>query len=166
MQRIIVLAVALSLMLVESGVQPVPAATPSPTPNPAIKYDRGRLSISQDGKKVTLNIEIAKTTEAQSQGLMFRKSLPENAGMLFYYTADHTGAFWMKNTLIPLSLGFIDSQWKLIDIKDMPVEPDPAQPANFYGPNMAYRHALEVNMGFFQRNGITPGARLELIILK
>ncbi len=170
MHRIILLPVAVGLLLgliiFGSVVQQTPAAMPSPTPNPAIKYDRGRLIISQDGKKVALNVEIAKTVDAHSQGLMFRKSLPENAGMLFQFKEDSTGAFWMKNTLIPLSIGFIDNQWKLIDIKDMTVEPDPERPANFYAPSMPYRYALEVNMGFFQRNGITPGARLELIIPK
>ncbi len=64
------------------------------------------------------------------------------------------------------SIGFIDNQWKLLDIKDMKVEPDPERPANFYGPSMPYRYALEVNMGFFQRNGITPGAHLQLIVPK
>ncbi len=158
------LSLALAVLL---AVAPRTPAAPSPAgPNPAIKYDHGRLTISQDGKKVALTVEIAKTVDARSQGLMFRKSLRENAGMLFQFEEDSTGAFWMKNTLIPLSIGFIDNQWKLLDVKDMKVEPDPERPANFYGPSMPYRYALEVNMGFFQRNGITPGAHLELIVPK
>ncbi len=164
--RTLVLSLFLGLVALLATAPATPAA-PSPAgPNPATKYDRGRLIISQDGRKVTLSVEIAKTVEARSQGLMFRKSLPENAGMLFHFEEDSNGAFWMKNTLIPLSIGFIDNQWKLLDIKDMKVEPDPERPANFYAPSVPYRYALEVNQGFFQRHGITPGARLELTVLK
>lgn len=116
---------------------------------------------------MVLNIEIARTTEARSQGLMNRTSLPENAGMLFVFEEEARWRFWMKNTLIPLSIGFIDSKWRLLQILDMKVAPDPANgPFEIYEPSDAYRYALEVNQGFFQRNGITPGARFELIIAK
>ena len=157
----------LTLLLVMALTLPVPAAIPSPTPNPATKYERGRLIISQGSKKVTVNIEIARTMEARSQGLGLRKSLPEDAGMLFVFEEDAKWGFWMRNTLIPLSVGFIDKNWQLLEILDMRVADDPLNgPWPTYAPTAAYRYALEVNQGFFQRKGIIPGARLELIIPK
>lgn len=171
MQRIVLLTIAMTLLLWGSAVHPAPAAGPSPTmaptPNPAVKYERGRLTISQNGRKVVVDVEIAETDKARSQGLMFRRSLPENAGMLFVFEEESSWGFWMKNTLIPLSIGFIDSKWQLLQILDMKVAPDPVNgPFETYTPEVRYRYALEVSQGFFQRHGITPGARLELVILK
>ncbi len=166
MQRILLLTAALGLILSGGAVLPAPAAAPS-APNPAVKYDHGRLIIAQGTKKVTLNVEIARTMEARSQGLMLRRSLPEDAGMLFVFEEDAKWGFWMRNTLIPLSLGIIDKNWQLLEILDMKVADDPLNgPWPTYESSAAYRYALEVNQGFFQRKGITPGARLELIILK
>jgi uncharacterized membrane protein (UPF0127 family) len=126
-------------------------------------FGRGTLTITQGNKRVVLNVEIANTMATRSYGLMFRRSLPENAGMLFVFEEDARWGFWMKNTLIPLSIGFIDNQWRLIEIKDMAVAADPENgPFPTYEASAPYRHALEVNQGFFQRKGITTGARLEL----
>lgn len=87
--------------------------------------------------------------------------------MVFVFEHDAKWGFWMKNTLIPLSIGFIDSQWRLIEIQDMAVVADPANgPFPIYEPKAPYRYALEVNQRFFQRKGITPGARLELFPVK
>jgi len=150
---------------------PMPTSAPArPSPpqlGPPSLFGRGNLNIYQDGRKVALNVEIAKTPEARAQGLMFRKSLPENGGMLFVFDEESSYGFWMKDTLIPLSIGFIDSRWHLLQILDMKVAPDPVNgPFDIYTPEVKYRYALEVNQGFFQRNGITPGARLELVIPK
>lgn len=130
---------------------------------PAPKFDRGTLTIVQDGRRVVLSVEIARTVEARSFGLMLRPSLPENAGMLFVFEEDGRWGFWMKHTLIPLSIGFIDRAWRLLEIQDMAVAADPnTGPWPIYEPSRPYRYALEVNQGFFARKGITPGARLEL----
>jgi uncharacterized membrane protein (UPF0127 family) len=132
---------------------------------PPVTYDRGTLNIYQGTRRMaTLQVEIAKTGAALSRGLMYRTSLPDDAGMLFVFATDGTGAFWMKNTLIPLSIGFIDSKWTLLEVLDMPVEPDPASPQKFYAPGQPYRYALEVNQGYFAKRGIAPGARFELIV--
>jgi hypothetical protein len=143
-------------------------ATAGPAPAvSAPQFGRGTLYIVQDGKRIALSVEIANTTETRSHGLMFRPSLPENTGMLFVFDEDGKWGFWMKNTLIPLSIGFIDRSWRLLEVQDMEVAPDPqAGPFKIYEPAQAYRHALEVNKGFFQRKGITPGARFELVIPK
>lgn len=130
---------------------------------PSGKFDRGTLRIFQGNARVTLTVEIARTTEARSQGLMHRSSLPEDAGMLFIFEEEGRWSFWMKNTLIPLSIGFIDRQWRLLEIVDMKVAADPANgPFEFYEARSPYRYALEVNQGYFARKGIAPGAQLEL----
>ena len=146
----------------------VVAAVAAPAPaTPSVKFDRGLLHILQGKARITLGVEIARTTEARSQGLMHRTSLPEDAGMLFVFEEEGRWSFWMKNTLIPLSIGFIDRQWRLLEIVDMKVAPDPANgPFEFYEARLPYRYALEVNHGYFARKGITPGARLELIPAK
>jgi uncharacterized membrane protein (UPF0127 family) len=131
----------------------------------AALYERGTLHVYQGARRIaTLRVEIARTPEARSQGLMYRTALPEDAGMLFVFDADGRWGFWMKNTLIPLSIGFIDRTWRLLEVLDMHVAPDPAHgPFEIYEPRQAYRYALEVNQGLFARRGIAPGARLQLV---
>lgn len=133
----------------------------------AIQDGRGTLLIYQDGRTASLSVEIVATPESRAKGLMFRTSMPENSGMLFAFEADGRWAFWMKNTYIPLSIGFIDSRLRLLEVLDMQVAPDPANgPFTVYEPKSTYRYALEVNQGYFRRHGISPGARMELIPAK
>jgi uncharacterized protein len=141
-------------------------ATSAATAQMNAKFERGTLTIAQGTKQVTLQVEIARN-EARSQGLMHRNAMPENAGMVFVFDSDGKWGFWMKNTLIPLSIGFVDKNWRLLEILDMKVADDPANgPFTIYEPSVAYRYALEVNQGFFNRKGITPGAQLRLVTAK
>ncbi len=160
---------ALCLLILGIAAGAIPAAgcraqgAPAP-PGAALSDGRGTLQIYQNGLRSTLQVEIVASIETRSRGLMFRTSLPEDAGMLFAFEADGRWGFWMKNTLIPLSIGFIDSGWRLLEVLDMAVAPDPANgPFVIYEPGSPYRYALEVNQGYFRRKGISPGARLELI---
>jgi uncharacterized membrane protein (UPF0127 family) len=83
--------------------------------------------------------------------------------MLFVFEEDAKWGFWMKNTLIPLSIGFIDKTWRLLEVVDMAVPADPqAGPWPIYESSAAYRYALEVNQGFFKKNGFGPGAQFKL----
>ncbi|MGQ0550222.1 MAG: DUF192 domain-containing protein [Armatimonadota bacterium] len=153
---------AIRRLLLLAGMITVTAAVSSLAAPAPPQFSRGTLALSQNGRKVTLAVEVASTTEAHGHGLMFRKTLDENAGMLFIFEQDGKWGFWMRNTLIPLSIGFIDKQWRLLEILDMAVAADPqAGPWPIYEPKAAYRYALEVNQGYFQRKGITQGARLE-----
>jgi hypothetical protein len=142
----------------------VAAASPAA---PAPKFDRGTLHVFQNSRRVTLAVEVANTVETRAYGLMFRKTLDENAGMLFVFEQEGKWGFWMKDTLIPLSIGFIDRQWRLLEVQDMAVAVDPQTgPWPIYEPRAAYRYALEVNQGYFMRKGITAGARFEFIPVK
>ena len=122
---------------------------------------RGMLVLVQDKVRVTLNVEIADTPETREVGLMNRPSLPDDAGMLFVFESTSHWAFWMKDTLIPLSVGFIDDQWKIVDIQDMRVGPNPQTGRlDIYEAARPSRYALEVNQGLFVRRGISVGAKV------
>ncbi|HEY6102016.1 MAG TPA: DUF192 domain-containing protein [bacterium] len=124
-----------------------------------VQFKRGTLTFVQSPKSVTLQVEVADTAAARAQGLMHRKQLPDNAGMLFIFEETSTWSFWMKNTLIPLSIAFLDKNWHIVDIVDMDVEKDPERPAKFYSSSVPYMYALEVNQGFFKRKGLPVGTR-------
>ena len=99
--------------------------------------------------------EIANTNESRTQGLMFRKSLGANEGMLFVFPQDEAYCMWMKNTVIPLSVAFIDAKGQIVSIHEMlPHTENPhcaASPA---------RYALEMNAGWFRAKGIQRGIRI------
>ena len=115
-----------------------------------------------EGEKgpVLLKVEIASTPETWRRGLMFRKSLPEDHGLLFIFPQATGSAFWMKNTYIPLSIAFADQNGKILRILDM--EPCTKDPCLTYYPGVAYRQALEVNQGWFARHGVKEGDRWRL----
>jgi len=101
---------------------------------------------------VTFTVEVARTPEEQRQGLMFRKKMAEDRGMLFPYGRDRRLTFWMKDTLIPLSIAFISSDGVIKEIYDM----EPLSLRDIVS-TQSVRYALEVNQGVFEANGIKPG---------
>jgi uncharacterized membrane protein (UPF0127 family) len=109
--------------------------------------------IKRDGQQLAVvKAEIASTSEERSKGLMYRKKLPDGEGMLFVFERDEVLSFWMKNTYIPLSIAFIASDGKIIDIKDMyPLD------ENSVVSSRSVRYALEVPMGWFSRAGVRQG---------
>ena len=109
---------------------------------------------------VEVPVEVADSPEEREVGLMNRESLPEDAGMIFLFEEDHVGGFWMKNTLIPLSIAFADAEGTIVSILDM--EPCEADPCEIYDPNVPYRSALEVNQGAFEDWGVHVGDALSL----
>jgi len=118
----------------------------------AVSCKGSTVAFSNDGKIASLNIEVAQTPAAVTKGLMGRKGLAADSGMLFDFKQDVTIPFWMKNTSIPLSIAFIDSSGKVLAIKDMkPFDLTEVKPS---GP---YRYAIEVNQGWFTDHGIKPG---------
>jgi uncharacterized protein len=122
------------------------------------------LSCDKNPKKIELvinnkvfSVEVARTNEEMSLGLMFRKHLGEYEGMIFVYTEYVRGAFWMRNTEIPLSIAFITKEGRIVDIRDMvPFSEEPIAPPE------AYVYALEVNKGAFSKLGIKVGDFLKI----
>jgi uncharacterized protein len=119
-----------------------------------------QVVLSHGDAETTVAVEVADTPSEREHGLMGRASLPANAGMVFTFPADHRGAFWMKDTLVPLSIAFYGADGRILRILDMaPCERDPCP---LYDPEVAYRGALEVNQGAFERWGISEGDRLRI----
>jgi uncharacterized membrane protein (UPF0127 family) len=102
-----------------------------------------------------IRAELAADPGVRMQGLMHRKSLAANAGMLFVFDQPAVQCMWMKNTYIPLSVAFIDDKGEIINIADM--QPHSEQSHCADRPAL---YALEVNRGWFAQRGIKPGARL------
>ena len=124
-------------------------------------FERGVVRITQNGREARLSVEIANTPKARSQGLMGRERLGKNAGMLFVYKGDARRFFWMKNTRIPLSLAFIDKSGEVLEIIHLqPHKPGTRIPS--YTSRHKVRRVLEVNQGWFLRNGFGLGARVTL----
>ena len=134
--------------------------TTTPSETTAFSSDESAtvaLVPSGGGERVELEAEIADEPAEQQRGLMERTELAENAGMLFVFEREQPRSFWMKNTLIPLSIAYMDSDGRIIDIQDMePLDESPhpsAEPA---------KYALEVNQGFYEERGIEVDDTVEL----
>ena len=123
-------------------------------------FSRGSAVIKTDERTIRLDLEIAKSSSQRAFGLMNRRSLPERAGMVFLFATKTTGGFYMKNTLIPLSIAFLDEGGKILRILDM--EPCDEQLCKIYYPDVAYTSALEVNQGAFEKWGVSEGDVIEL----
>ncbi|NYE04314.1 hypothetical protein F4694_001058 [Bacillus niacini] len=106
-------------------------------------------------KTIPLTVQVADTPKKRDKGLMFVEQLPENEGMLFVFSGKTYGGFWMKNTFIPLSIAFLDSDGKILKILDMMPCKEDFCPT--YDPELTYHYALEVNLGWFEKNQIKEG---------
>ncbi|MFT4171513.1 MAG: DUF192 domain-containing protein [Rhodocyclaceae bacterium] len=102
-----------------------------------------------------IDTEVAADNMARMKGLMFRKNMPQSAGMLFVFPAAQSHCMWMKNTLIPLSVAFIDDAGKIINIEDMAPETEDSHCAS-----APARYALEMNLGWFKSKNIKPGMQI------
>ncbi|MBV9452741.1 MAG: DUF192 domain-containing protein, partial [Rubrobacter sp.] len=127
------------------------AKTPAPNASDTIAIN------ASSGERVEVKVEIADDPAKRQKGLMERTALAENAGMLFVFNREQQLSFFMKNTLIPLSIAYIDGGGRIVDIQDMqPLDETPhpsAAPA---------RYALEVNQGFFREHDVEVGDTVEL----
>lgn len=127
----------------------------------AADFARGTVVISKrNGTAVRVSVEIAETDEQRALGLMYRTSLPRNAGMMFLYRQDVRASFWMKNTRIPLAIAFANSRGRILRILVM--APCTAEPCPVYDPKVSFRMALEVNKGSFSRWRVRVGDRMTL----
>ncbi len=114
------------------------------------------IIINQRGERVPLSVEIAQNEFRRRKGLMFRKRLPINEGMLFVFETEQRLNFWMRNTYIPLSIAYIDGCGVVREILEM----SPLDDSKTYPSKYPAKYALEVNMGWFASRGITPGSRI------
>jgi hypothetical protein len=112
------------------------------------------ITLTVGEQKITA--EVASTDAQRSLGLMHRRMLPENRGMLFVFPEVALHAMWMMNTYVPLSVAFLDAQGVIINIADM--EP---HSRTTHGATQPAKYALETNQGWFRKRGIHAGAKVE-----
>lgn len=127
---------------------------------PQTGLEKRELHIIRTGAaqaELTLEAEIAKTPEQRNTGLMYRKELSNGKGMLFVFENDAVQSFWMKNTLIPLSIAFIMFDGTIVDIRDM----YPGDTSSVHS-SRSVRYALEVPQGWFEREWVKTGDTLVL----
>jgi uncharacterized membrane protein (UPF0127 family) len=110
---------------------------------------------TSDGKSLSVKVEVARTPEARSRGLMFRTRLPPEEGMLFDFEKNSRHPFWMKNTLIPLDMIFIDEDGTIVGIVEN-AEPKTTAPRD----GGRSRYVLEVNGGYCASLGVKTGDRV------
>ena len=152
--------VAVAGVLAAAG--PAPAGVPCSVP--LFAYHTGIVVLSEGGRVTRVHVQLADTPDRQEAGLMCRPALDPDAGMLFMFHYPTREAFWMKNTLIPLAIAFIDSDWHIVRIMEMAVAKDPVEgPFAYYAPPKSYRYALEVNAGFFAKHEISERAEVRFI---
>ena len=151
---------ALCLVLFASCGGASDPSSEGPTPSSSPTFRRGTAIIETNDGPVLVKIEVADTPEQRALGLMHRESLDDDAGMVFVFFEDTSGGFWMKNTLIPLSIAFFDGTGKIVKILDM--DPCDADPCPTYDPGTTYRGALEVNQGAFEDWGVEAGDQIRV----
>lgn len=127
---------------------------------PKVEFSKAELLLNN----IKLVAEIADTDDKRNRGLMFRQSLPENQGMLFVFDREQVLHFWMKNTFIPLSIGFFDKKGQLLEVIDMePVKSILQAEVPRYQSRRRSALALEMNQGWFKKHKIPLGAQLKLL---
>jgi len=128
--------------------------------NEEVKFPKKKIQVAN----ITITVEVAETDVQLARGLMFRKKLPANTGMLFVYATERPLSFWMKNTFIPLSIGFFDREKILVDIQEMrPVASEMQQDVPSYKSRKPAQYALEMPAAWFSDNKVKLGAKFSYV---
>ena len=159
--KVPLLALVLLALPVDAGPRSAPPASGDPTaetwdgPLP----DRGALVVRDAfGASHRLAVEIADTSALRTRGLMWRSELPDGTGMLFIFPAETVQSFWMRNTLVPLDIVFIDRRFRVVGVVQW-AEPKTLTSRTVGKPSI---YVLEVPGGWTSRNGVRAGSTVEL----
>ncbi len=133
--------------LLAIGLSVVCSAQDGPQKLPAIRLNAGIHNIQA---------ELAQTPDQRATGLMFRKTMGNNDGMLFAFEEPAMQCFWMKNTLLPLSIAFIADDGSIVNLDDMK-----PQTLDSHCSTKPVRFVLEMNRGWFAKRGIKAGSKLQ-----
>jgi uncharacterized protein len=143
-------ALALGLLLIASCTGSGERSSSPPAP-----LARGTLILRTQAGSVPLAVQIARTEADRRRGLMGRRSLAPDAGMVFLFPGPVRNGFGMKDTLIPLSIAFWDASDRIVATLEMvPCRKDPCP---LYTPSVEYTGAVEANRGWFATHGVRPG---------
>ncbi len=115
---------------------------------------------TSSGARAQLDVGVSDSSDERERGLMGIEDLGPNEGMAFVFDEPADGTFWMKETLIPLSIAFVDDAGTIVTVLEM--EPCDADPCPTYGADAPYVLAVEANEGYFDRMGIKEGDRARL----
>lgn len=125
----------------------------------ALQFSKKTLTLG--GK--TFVVEVAETPQQHERGLMFVPKLGEDEGMLFIFKNEETRFFWMKNTIVDLSIGFFDKNKTLVDVQEMKSgQNTPEANLPSYASAQPAKYALEMNKGWFDKNKIKIGSKLKI----
>jgi uncharacterized membrane protein (UPF0127 family) len=153
-------AAAYALMLLAAGCSrshPQPAFTVSSEVITAV-IKPPAVMVTFDGAP-PLVVEVASTEAAREHGLMGRTQVPAGTGMLFEFPSKSTGGFWMKNTLVPLSIAYVDGD-RVVSTAEMVPCPAKAAQCPTYEAAAPYTAAVETWPGFFAAHGVVAGTRM------
>lgn len=141
----------------------IAAACSHPTSVASTAPTTASVSIAARGGPIDLDfLGLADSPDERAHGLMGRTDLGADDGMLFVFQEPWSGAFWMKDTLIPLSIAFWDEGGRIISILDM--APCIEDPCPTFGPDQPFVGAVEVDRGAFERHGVVLGDTVELTL--
>jgi uncharacterized protein len=131
-------------------------ARPPGAPSPVFNGGQAQLQRTQlRAGMFLISAEVADSPQSRANGLMMRTKMATNEGMLFVFEKADPQCFWMRNTLLPLSIAFLDEEGTILNIADMQPKSDDshcsAKPA---------KYALEMNQGWFKAKGIAAGAKI------
>ena len=130
-----------------------------------LHLEETELFIETKNSTILVNVEIANEPEERTQGLMFRQNLDWDNGMFFVFEEERKLSFWMKNTLIPLDMLFIDKNFKIVEIKEN-VPPCKEDICPNYPSEIPAKYVLEVNGGFVIKNNIEVGDKVSYSTLE
>jgi uncharacterized membrane protein (UPF0127 family) len=161
-------AIAVSVILapfVDSGAEaqhpPGTATLTAQAVIPEISADRDvpevQLAVTQGDAQANLDLRVAADEAERERGLMWITTMPEDEGMLFLFTHDGSGGFWMKNTYIPLDIAFIDARGTVVAIR----QGEPLD-TTILTPGSSYRYVIETNVGWWAAHGFSAGAQVHL----
>lgn len=114
-----------------------------------------------DGKETSLSVQVAKTFKEREVGLMYRENMADEEGMVFLFEREEPLNFWMKNTLIPLDMIYMDKDWKVVSIQKN-AQPCRVDPCVLYPSGESAQYVLEMNGGLSDKLGIQRGAAVRL----
>ena len=154
----VALALASSAGLVGRDDRPAMADPTPATPSQAAPRTVAFRLEPAGGRAVTVRLEVAADPAARARGLMGRRQVPEGTGMVFLYPTDVAESYWMKNTLVPLSIAYVAKDGRVVSVAEM--TPCRADPCPSYAPGGPYRYAVELAGGAFGAAGVGPGAKV------
>ncbi|QGA80229.1 DUF192 domain-containing protein [Candidatus Nanohalobium constans] len=121
----------------------------------------GGTQVHFPDSSTSLDVEIADTPQEREKGLMYREKLPIEQGMLFVFPEEDDRGFWMKNTLIPLDIIFVDSEGKIINIEEAVPEPNTSdENLKTYRSDAPAKYVIETNSSFVERENVEEGDRV------